>query len=73
MAKKVRISFPLKTPAQMAERLGISRTRLGRLLNIADNGSGDNRQRSVRVAFKSKGHGVKNSRSARRGDAKTTR
>jgi len=72
MAKSVRINFALKTPAQMAERLGISRARLGRLLTIADNGSGDNHKRSVRVAFKSKGHAV-NSRSARRRNGKATR
>lgn len=70
MAKSIRISFALKTPAQMAKRLGISKSRLGRLLTIAENGS--NHTRSKRVAFKSKGH-TANSHPARRRNGKATR
>lgn len=72
MAKSVRISFALKTSAQMAKRLGISKSRLGRLLTIADNGSSGDHTRSKPVTFRSKGHAA-NSHSARRRDGKATR
>ena len=72
MAKSIRISFALKTPAQMAKRLGISKSRLGRLLTIAENGSSDRHTRSKRAAFKSKGH-TANSHPARRRNGKATR
>jgi len=72
MAKRVRISFPLKTTAQMAQRLGIPGSRLGRLLSIARDASGSNGGGSTQVRFNSKGHAV-NSRTARRSNAKRTR
>lgn len=71
MAKSVRISFALKTPAQMAKRLGISSSRLGRLLTIANNGSSNSHTQSKRVAFKSRSHAA-NSHSARRRNGKAT-
>jgi hypothetical protein len=66
----VRISFPLKTPAQLAERLGISGARLGRLLAIADESSRSETRPPQR--FKSKSQSI-HSRSARRSNAKTPR
>jgi hypothetical protein len=72
MSKRVRISFPLKTTAQMAQRLGISGLRLGRLLSIARDASDSNGGGSTRVAYKSKTQAV-NSRTARRSNAKRTR
>jgi hypothetical protein len=72
MTKRVRISFPLKTTAQMAQRLGISGSRLGRLLSIARIASGSSGGGSTRVAYKSKSHAV-NSRTARRRNAKRAR
>ncbi len=71
MAKRVRISFPLKTTAQMAQRLGIPGSRLGRLLSIARDASGSNGGGSARVTLASKGK--VNSRTARRSNAKATR
>jgi hypothetical protein len=53
--KKVQINFVLKTPAELAKRLGVSKARLDRLVAIA---SGDNSvkksRRSGHVALKSK-------------------
>ena len=53
--KKVKISFALKTPAELAERLGVSKARVDRLLAIVrgDN-SRKNARRSGHVALKSK-------------------
>src|ERR1700730_17949285 len=53
--KKVQIKFALKTPTQLAKRLGVSKARLERILAIAggDN-SRKNDRRSEHVAFKSK-------------------
>jgi len=55
MPKKVRISFAPKTPTELAERLGVSKARLDRLIAIA---GGDNSRKNARrsgpVAFNSK-------------------
>ena len=55
MPKKVQISFALKTPTELAERLGVSKARVDRIVAIV---RGDNSQKSHRrsehVAFKSK-------------------
>jgi hypothetical protein len=53
--KKVQINFALKTPAELAKRLGMSKARLDRLVAIAcgDN-SRKNTKRSGHVALKSK-------------------
>jgi hypothetical protein len=73
MPKKVQINFALKTPAELAERLGVSKTRLDRLVTIAEEGiSPKNGARSGHVAFRSKSRAA-NSRSARRNNAKTAR
>jgi hypothetical protein len=71
--KKVQINFALKTPTELAKKLGVSKARLDRILAIvgADN-SRKNRSRSGHVAFKSKSS-IANSRSARRNNAKTGR
>ena len=55
MPKKVQINFALKTPTELAKRLGVSKARLDRIVAIvgADN-SRKNARRSGRVAFKSK-------------------
>jgi hypothetical protein len=55
MPKKVQINFALKTPAELAKRLGMSKARMDRLVAIArgDN-SRKNSRRSGQVAFKSK-------------------
>jgi hypothetical protein len=72
VAKKVQIDFALKTPAELAERLGVSKTRLSRLVTIAgERNSGKNAKRSVHVAFRKSR--TANSRSARRNNAKTAR
>lgn len=73
MPKKVEINFALKTPAELAERLGVSKARADRIVAIV--GGDDphkNGSRSLHVAFKSKSRVVK-SRSARRNNAKTAR
>ena len=48
MPKKVRINFTLKTPTELAKRLGVSKARVDRILAIvgADN-SRKNGRRSV--------------------------
>jgi hypothetical protein len=53
--KKVQINFALKTPAELAKKLGMSKARLNRILAIvgADN-SRKNTKRSGHVALKSK-------------------
>jgi hypothetical protein len=69
MPKKVQINFALKTPEELAERLGVSKTRLARLVTIVEGrkaGAG-----SVHVAFRKSR--TANSRSARRNNAKTAR
>jgi len=72
MPKKVQINFALKTPAELAERLGVSKTRLDRLLTIVGEPiSRKNGERSVKVAFRKSRSA--NSRSARRNNAKTAR
>jgi hypothetical protein len=74
MPKKVQINFALKTPAELASRLGVSKRRTGRLLTIISKGrSLEESQRSGDVAFKSKNGGAVSSRPARRNNAKTTR
>jgi hypothetical protein len=73
VAKKVQIDFALKTPAELAERLGVSKARMGRLVAIVgESNSLKNGRRSGQVAFRSKSRAV-NSRSARRNNAKTAR
>ena len=55
MPKKVRINFALKTPAELAERLGVSKARLERLVAIVgESSSRKNGKRSRPIAFKSK-------------------
>jgi hypothetical protein len=53
--KRVGINFALKTPAELAKRLGMSKARMDRLIAIV---GGDNSRKSAkrsgRVAFKSK-------------------
>jgi hypothetical protein len=53
--KKVQIDFALKTPAELAKKLGMSKARLNRILAIvgADN-SRKNSRSSGHVALKSK-------------------
>jgi hypothetical protein len=70
--KKVQINFALKTPAELADRLGVSKARLDRLLTIVGEPiSRKNSERSVNVAFRKSRSA--NSRSARRSNAKTAR
>jgi hypothetical protein len=72
MSKRVQIDFALKTPEELAERLGMSKTRLARLATIAgERNSGKNGERSVHVEFRKSR--TANSRSARRNNAKTAR
>jgi hypothetical protein len=72
MPKKVQIDFALKTPEELAERLGVSKTRLARLVTIVgERNSRKNGERSVHVAFRKSR--TANSRSARRNNAKTAR
>jgi hypothetical protein len=72
MPKKVQIDFALKTPEELAERLGVSKTRLAQLVAIAgERSSRKNSERSVHVAFRKSR--TSNSRSARRNNAKTAR
>jgi len=72
MPKKVLIDFAPKTPEELAERLGVSKTRLARLVTIVgERNSHKNRERSVHVAFRKSR--TANSRSARRSNAKTAR
>ncbi len=55
MPKKVQINFALKTPEELAERLGVTKTRLERLVAIVgERNSRKNGERSGHVAFKSK-------------------
>jgi hypothetical protein len=71
--KKVEINFALKTPAELAERLGVSKTRLHRLVTIAgESVSRKNGGRSGHVEFRSKSRSA-NSRPAQRNNAKTAR
>ena len=59
MPKKVRINFALKTPAELAKRLGVSKTRLARLVAIAGgNNSRENGRRSGHAGLKSKNKSV---------------
>jgi hypothetical protein len=72
MPKKVQIDFALKTPQELAERLGVSKARLERLVAIVGGqDSRKNGERSVHVAFRKSR--TTNSRPARRNNAKTTR
>jgi hypothetical protein len=53
--KKIQINFALKTPAELAKRLGMSKARLNRILAIV--GADTSRKigrRSGHVSFKSK-------------------
>jgi hypothetical protein len=73
VAKKVQIDFALKTPAALAERLGVSQARMGRLVAIVGESNSDkNGGGSRHVAFRSNSRAV-NSRSARRNNTKTAR
>ncbi len=72
MSKKVQINFALKTPAELAERLGVSKTRLDRLVTIVgEHNSSKNGERGVHVEFRKSR--TASSRSARRNNAKTAR
>jgi hypothetical protein len=72
MPKKVQINFAPKTPEELAERLGVSKTRLARLVTIVgERNSRKNGERSVHIAFRKSR--TANSRSARRNNAKTAR
>jgi len=72
MPKEVQIDFALKTPEELAERLGVSKTRLAQLVAIAgERNSRKNGKGSVHVAFRKSR--TANSRSARRNNAKTAR
>jgi hypothetical protein len=53
--KKVRVNFALKTPTELAKRLGVSNARLDRLIAIAGGANSRKKARlSEHVAFKSK-------------------
>ncbi len=70
MPKKVQIDFALKTPAELAERLGVSKARLGQLVTIVgQRGSGKSQ---LLIELRSKSRSA-NSRPARRNNAKTAR
>lgn len=74
MPKKVQINFALKTPAELAERLGVSSARVKRLMTIvSDGGSQKKNGRSGRIAFRSRNGSSVSSRPARRSNAKTAR
>ncbi len=73
MSKRVQINFALKTPDELAERLGVSKTRLNRLVTIIEGtNSRKNGGRSGHVTFRSKSRAA-NSNSARRNNGKTAR
>ncbi len=72
MPKKVQIDFALKTPAELAERLGVSKARLDRLVTIVgERNSSKNGERGIHVEFRKSRSG--SSRPARRNNAKTAR
>ncbi|HSZ02174.1 MAG TPA: hypothetical protein VK788_21935 [Terriglobales bacterium] len=72
MPKKVQIDFAPKTPEELAERLGVSKTRLAQLVTIVgERNSRKNGERSVHAGFRKSR--TANSRSARRNNAKTAR
>jgi len=76
MPKKVQINFDLKTPAELASRLGVSKARAERILTIMGDGSSQKKRGNlapIASSNKSKYHRLVGSRSARRNNAKAAR
>jgi hypothetical protein len=72
--KKVQITFALKTPGELASRLGVSKRRTGRLLTIISDGSSRKKnERSGHMAFEPRNGSAVTPRPIRRNNAKTAR